>query len=114
MEINELLTEKVGGGLSAGRAVAILFSIVFAFRLVVFTLMGLALGWPDAILGVFCLLAVPLHRLFTGTRAHELAMALINRLGMGSPGTNAATDTVKSVLEKLPGLDNRRIDDERG
>lgn len=109
-----ILDEKDGSGRSATRTIAIAFSVAGLFRLFYMTILGQALGWPDAFFFTACLLAVPLAKLFSGVHGASLAGKLLDRLGVGAAGANAATATVTGVLDRMRGLDNRRTDDERG
>lgn len=118
MSFREVVEEKALGAegrLSAGRIIAIAFSVVFLIRLVWATVLGMALGWPDAVLGVFCLLSVPIHKWFASPRGFELVQGLISRLGIGGVAANASPEAVKAGIELMrSGLDNRFTDDERG
>jgi hypothetical protein len=105
-----ILAEKNGGGRSAGRVIAIGFAVIFAFRLMWMTVLGMALGWPDAVFGAAVVFAVPLHRLFAGRGGKEIALELFRAFGRGNAGTNAAPEAVKAIVGKLPDL---FADDER-
>lgn len=110
-----VLHEKNGDGYSAGRVIAIGFALVFAFRLIWVTVLGMALGWPDAWLGFAIVFAVPIHRMLSGARGHELVKVFLERLGTGAVGANAAPEAAKAGMELIRrGLDNRFTDDERG
>lgn len=99
--IATMFAEKRGDGAgvvaSMTRVVAFLFAWEYLQAFGHLARTGVAIGWPMATLGVVVLLAVPLQALFTGTRAHELAAALIRRLGVGGVGRNAAAAAVEAV-----------------
>jgi hypothetical protein len=92
--------EKLHGKncISMTRVVCFMFALAFLFRVYMLSIMGVALGWPDAWAIFAILFAIPFKDLFSGSSGAALLSTFLQRTGIGQSGVNAATDVVKAAL----------------
>lgn len=83
---------------SMTRVCVFMFAITYIVRLLVLSILGAALGWPDAFAIVAILFAIPFKDLFAGTAGASLLGKFLDRFGIGAAGTNVGADVVAKVF----------------
>lgn len=101
--INSMFKEKREGvdEYSMTRVTVAAFAFVFVVRVLVLSILGVALGWPDAWAIFAILFAIPFKDLFSGTAGASLFGKFLDRFGVGAAGTNASADTIKAAFNGL-------------